>query len=97
MVEERREGLRISRHGNRHTIRCSETLQEFDATALLTVWDQTHRRPQFPGPLTAEERTRLDAANTAVLRQHWAAALEKTSTPDSGFLSLLTPHEAKPP
>ena len=38
----------------------------FAATALLAVWDQLTADRSFLDPLTPEEQTRLDAANTAV-------------------------------
>ncbi|MYG91386.1 MAG: purine-nucleoside phosphorylase [Acidimicrobiia bacterium] len=47
----------------------------YAATALLVVWDQLTADRSFLDPLTAEEQTRLNTANTAVFE----AAL-KTST-----------------
>ena len=38
----------------------------FAATAMLVVWDQLTADRSFLDPLSAEEQTRLDAANTAV-------------------------------
>ncbi len=46
----------------------------FAATALLAVWDQLTADRSFLDPLTPEEQTRLDAANTAGFK----AALEIT-------------------
>ena len=50
----------------------------FVAAALLVVWDQLTTDRSFLDPLTPEEQTRLDAANTAVLE----AALEITDDID---------------
>ena len=59
----------------------------FASTAFLAVWDQLTTDHSFLNPLTAEEQSRLDTANTAVflaaletaLGSDWPAAREPTS------------------
>ena len=49
----------------------------FAATALLVVWDQLTSDRSFLDPLTREEQSRLDAANTAVFEGALATILPR--------------------